>query len=160
ALLLAGGKVLHGRALAERGEDGLGPMRQGLADWQATGAVSHRPYQLALLAEVLGREGRGSGELAAVAGAPGTCAGAGEVYWGPGCPPPAGGDAAGAGQGRTPRAGRGGSRFSPGPGGGPPTGGPVAGVAGRGQPEPPVPAARPAGGSPAAAGGELRRVHR
>jgi predicted ATPase len=60
ALLLAGGMVLHGWSLARRGraEEGLGEMRRGLADWQATGAVSHRPYHLALLAEALAGEGR------------------------------------------------------------------------------------------------------
>jgi serine/threonine protein kinase/predicted ATPase len=60
ALLLAGGMVLHGWSLAQRRrtEEGLGEMRQGLADWQATGALSHRPYHLALLAEALAGEGR------------------------------------------------------------------------------------------------------
>ncbi|HKB38167.1 MAG TPA: hypothetical protein VKD72_17095, partial [Gemmataceae bacterium] len=60
ALLLAGGKVLHGWTLTRQGqvEAGIRQMRQGLADWQATGAVSHRPYHLALLAEALGSEGR------------------------------------------------------------------------------------------------------
>jgi serine/threonine protein kinase/predicted ATPase len=60
ALLLAGGRILHGWSLTELGQvaEGLATMRQGIADWQATGALSHRPYQLALLAEALGRAGR------------------------------------------------------------------------------------------------------
>src|SRR5262249_5270041 len=60
ALLLAGAMVLHGWSLARRGrtEEGVGELRQGLADWQATGALSHRPYHLALLAEALAGEGR------------------------------------------------------------------------------------------------------
>jgi serine/threonine protein kinase/predicted ATPase len=59
-LLFAGGMVLHGWSLTQQGhmEEGLRQMQKGLADWQATGAVSHRPYHLALLAEALGREGR------------------------------------------------------------------------------------------------------
>jgi adenylate cyclase len=59
ALLFAGGMILHGWSLAELGKpaEGISRMRQGLADWQATGAVSHRAYHLALLAEALGRTG-------------------------------------------------------------------------------------------------------
>src|SRR5262249_58702416 len=54
------GKVLQGWTRTRQGqiEGGIRQMRQGLADWQATGAVSHRPYHLALLAEALGSEGR------------------------------------------------------------------------------------------------------
>jgi predicted ATPase len=60
ALLLAGAMILRGWSLAGHGQtaEGIGQMRQGLADWQATGAVSHRPYHLALLAEALSREGQ------------------------------------------------------------------------------------------------------
>jgi predicted ATPase len=53
ALLLAGAQVLLGRLGSGQGDDALRQMRQGLADWQATGAWSHRPYHLALLAEAL-----------------------------------------------------------------------------------------------------------
>jgi predicted ATPase len=69
ALLLAGARVLHGWAVAEQGRpaDGLAEMRRGLADWQATGALSHRPFHLALLAEVLNREGKTEEALAALA---------------------------------------------------------------------------------------------
>src|SRR5262249_24149098 len=45
ALLLAGGKVLHGWSLTVQGRpaEGIGQMREGLAGWQATGAPSTRP---------------------------------------------------------------------------------------------------------------------
>jgi predicted ATPase len=58
ALLLQGGLILRGWSLAEQGRagEGIGKMRQGLAGWQATGALSHRPYQLALLGQALARE--------------------------------------------------------------------------------------------------------
>jgi predicted ATPase len=60
ALLLQGGLILQGWSLAEqlRAAEGIAKMRQGLAGWQATGALSHRPYQLALLAQALAREGQ------------------------------------------------------------------------------------------------------
>jgi predicted ATPase len=59
ALLLHGGAILHGWAMAEQGRlaEGISQMRRGLAGWQATGALSHRPYHLALLAEALARDG-------------------------------------------------------------------------------------------------------
>src|SRR5947199_6842595 len=60
SLLVAGGMVLHGWSMAERGDRaaGIGQMRRGLADWRATGALSHRAFHLALLAEALGRGGQ------------------------------------------------------------------------------------------------------
>jgi len=60
ALLVAGGTILHGWSRAEQGhtEEGIAQMREGLAGWHATGALAHRPYLMALLAEVLGRAGR------------------------------------------------------------------------------------------------------
>jgi predicted ATPase len=69
ALLLAGGMILHGWSLTEQGqlEEGLRQMRQGLAAWQDTGALSHRPYHLSLLAEVLAREGQVQDGLTALA---------------------------------------------------------------------------------------------
>ena len=69
ALLLAGGMVLDGWSLTQQGEieEGVRRMRQGTADWKATGAVSHRPFHLALLAEALGRHGRFDEGLAALA---------------------------------------------------------------------------------------------
>jgi predicted ATPase len=52
--------ILQGWCLASRGQPvaGIGLLRQGLADWRATGAVSHRPYHLALLAQALAQAGR------------------------------------------------------------------------------------------------------
>jgi predicted ATPase len=68
ALLLPGGMILRGWALAEQGEtgEGIDQMREGLAGWQATGALSHRPYHLALLAEALAREGQAGEGLTAL----------------------------------------------------------------------------------------------
>jgi predicted ATPase len=69
ALLLAGGMILHGWSLTGQGqmEEGLRQMRQGLADWQATGALSHRPFHLSLLAEALARQGQVQDGLTALA---------------------------------------------------------------------------------------------
>jgi adenylate cyclase len=55
---LAGGKVLSGWALAaeEMTDGGLMRLRQGVADWRATGSVTYETYYLGLLAEVLGRQ--------------------------------------------------------------------------------------------------------
>jgi predicted ATPase/DNA-binding winged helix-turn-helix (wHTH) protein len=56
----AGGTVMRGWAVAECGEttEGVALLRQGLDAWQATGSVTYRTYYLALLAEMLGRDGR------------------------------------------------------------------------------------------------------
>ena len=60
AVLVAGGTIFRGWALAQRSaelgagqgqrEEGMAQMRQGLAAWHATGAAVFRPYGLALLA--------------------------------------------------------------------------------------------------------------
>src|SRR5262249_29274146 len=57
SLWLANGLVMRGWALAEQGAcaSGIAMLRQGLTDWVATGAESHRTYFLGLLAEALGR---------------------------------------------------------------------------------------------------------
>jgi predicted ATPase len=83
ALLLAGGMILHGRSLAEQGQadEGIDQMRRGLAGWQATGALSHRPYQLALLAEALGWTGRAPEGLTALAEALALAQEKGERFW-------------------------------------------------------------------------------
>jgi predicted ATPase len=83
ALLLAGGLVLHGWSLTKQGqaEEGIGQMRQGLADWQATGALSHRPVHLALLAEALGAEGRAREGLTTLAEALALATATGEQFW-------------------------------------------------------------------------------
>jgi predicted ATPase len=59
ALLFVGGAILHGWSLAAEGNPaaGISQMGEGLVHWQSTGALSHRPFQLALLAEALGRIG-------------------------------------------------------------------------------------------------------
>src|SRR5262249_14813026 len=82
-LLLAGGTLLHGWSLTVQGQsdEGLRQLRQGLADWQATGALSHRPFQLALLAESLGRVGRFEEALGAVAEALNLAATIRECFW-------------------------------------------------------------------------------
>jgi predicted ATPase len=82
ALLLNGGMILHGWGLAEQGRagEGIGRMRQGLAGWQATGALSHRPYHLALLAEALGRDGQARDGLTVLAEALALCTATGERF--------------------------------------------------------------------------------
>jgi serine/threonine protein kinase/predicted ATPase len=59
-LLFAGGMILHGWSLTAQGQtpEGIRQMVEGLNRWRATGALSHRPCQLGLLAEALGHEGR------------------------------------------------------------------------------------------------------
>jgi predicted ATPase len=83
ALLLAGGLLLYGWSQAEQGlaEEGLLPLRQGLAGWQAAGALSHRPFHLALLAEVLARQGQVLEGRAALAEALALASATGECFW-------------------------------------------------------------------------------
>jgi len=56
----AGSAVMRGWAMAECGNrtEGLALLREGLDDWQSTGSVTYRTYYLALLAELLGRDGQ------------------------------------------------------------------------------------------------------
>jgi predicted ATPase len=56
SLWQAVGLVMCGWAMAahDRADSSLAQIRQGQADWAATGGESHRPYHLALLAEALG----------------------------------------------------------------------------------------------------------
>jgi predicted ATPase len=83
ALLYAAGLILHGQCLAQHGqvEEGLRQMRQGMADWQVTGAVSHRPYHLALLAEALGRAGEVEPAPVALGEALSIARSTGERFW-------------------------------------------------------------------------------
>jgi predicted ATPase len=83
SLLFAGGMILHGWTLTAQGqmEEGLRRMREGLAAWQATGAVSHRHYQLALLAEALGRNGQEKEGLNFLAEALALVHSNGEAFW-------------------------------------------------------------------------------
>jgi predicted ATPase len=57
---MAGSTVLAGWALAFSGQtdEGLSILRQGLADWRATGSVTYETHYLGLLAEVLMRAGQ------------------------------------------------------------------------------------------------------
>jgi predicted ATPase len=56
----AGGTVMRGWATAASGEadDGEALLRRGLAAWLGTGSVTYQTYYLALLADVLGRQGK------------------------------------------------------------------------------------------------------
>jgi predicted ATPase len=60
SLWLANGLVMGGWAQAEQGAcaEGISMIRQGLSDWAATGAETHRTYFLGLLAEALNRGGQ------------------------------------------------------------------------------------------------------
>jgi DNA-binding winged helix-turn-helix (wHTH) protein/predicted ATPase len=62
----AGGTILCGWAAAEAGDraGGLAMLRDGLDAWQATGSITYRTYFLALLAEVLIRDGQTAAALA------------------------------------------------------------------------------------------------
>jgi serine/threonine protein kinase/predicted ATPase len=82
ALLRHGGAILHGWALAEQGRaaEGIHQIRQGLAGWQATGALSHRPYHLALLAESLARDGQVREGLSTLAEALALCTATSERF--------------------------------------------------------------------------------
>jgi predicted ATPase len=82
ALLRHGGAILRGWALAEQGRAGEGArqIRQGLVGWQATGALSPRPYHLALLAEALARDGQARDGLSALAEALALCTASGERF--------------------------------------------------------------------------------
>jgi predicted ATPase len=79
----AGGLVLRGWALAEQeAAGGVAQLRQGLADWAATGGATHRTYHLALLAEALGREGQIEEALGVLAEALALMHGTGEAFHG------------------------------------------------------------------------------
>jgi class 3 adenylate cyclase/predicted ATPase len=64
-LWLAAGVVVRGWALADggRAEHGIAVIRQGLADYRATGAELFSPYFLALLADAYGRADQASAGL-------------------------------------------------------------------------------------------------
>jgi tetratricopeptide (TPR) repeat protein len=66
---LAGGNIVRGWALAAQGEsaDGVAQIRQGLAEWQSTGARVLVPFHLALLAEALSGQGRTEEALSSLA---------------------------------------------------------------------------------------------
>ena len=68
SIWLAGGRVLQGWAAAMQGRVavGLAWIRRGLGDCEARGCVLIRPYHLALLGEVLARDGRTREALAMI----------------------------------------------------------------------------------------------
>jgi predicted ATPase len=82
ALLAAGAMILRGWSLAGQGQldAGIRAMREGLAGWQATGALSHRPYHLALLAEALARHGQAQAGWTALVEASALCSSSGERF--------------------------------------------------------------------------------
>jgi predicted ATPase len=83
ALLSAGARILNGWGLTQQGEveEGIRQMHHGLASWQATGSRSHRPYHQALLAEALGKQGRGQEGLAVLAEAQALSSATGERFY-------------------------------------------------------------------------------
>jgi predicted ATPase len=60
AIWLATGTIWRGWALAEQGqiEEGIAQMSRGIGAWRATGAETHRPYFLTLLAAAYGKVGQ------------------------------------------------------------------------------------------------------
>jgi predicted ATPase len=60
SLWLAWGTVMHGWLMVEygQGEAGLAEIRQGIADWRATGSGIWLPYYRSLLVEACGKVGR------------------------------------------------------------------------------------------------------
>src|SRR5262249_14920388 len=75
---------MRGWALAEQEAcaDGIAMLRQGLTDWLATGAETHRTYFLGLLAEALGRGGQFEEGLEVLAEAQAMMNGTGAVFHG------------------------------------------------------------------------------
>jgi predicted ATPase len=80
---LASGVFLHGWTLAEQGQtkEGMAQIRQGIADYQATGAEMGRSHQLASLAEACGKTGQIEEGLAALADALATVKRTGERFF-------------------------------------------------------------------------------
>jgi predicted ATPase len=62
------GRILHGWALAMRGDAAVGvvQIRQGLAEHEGVGPKLYRPYFLALLGEAYGQAGQPEAELTAL----------------------------------------------------------------------------------------------
>jgi predicted ATPase len=69
AFFLAHGTIFRGWALVEQGQrtEGIAQIRQGLADYRATGAEVERPHWLALLAEAYRKVGQPGEGLAVLA---------------------------------------------------------------------------------------------
>jgi DNA-binding SARP family transcriptional activator/predicted ATPase len=79
----ASGEFLHGWTLARQGqtEKGIAQIRQGIADYQATGAEVGRTHQLASLAEAYGQAGQVEEGLAVLAEALATVNRTGERFY-------------------------------------------------------------------------------
>ncbi len=79
----AWGTIIHGWALAAEGQakEGIAEMRQGLAAMRATGAQTHVPYFIALLAEGYGQTGQADEGLNALAEALNLVEKTGERTW-------------------------------------------------------------------------------
>lgn len=79
----ASGEFLHGWTLARQGrtEKGLAQIRQGIADYQGTGAEVGRTHQLASLAEAYGQAGQAEEGLAVLAEALATVNRTGERFY-------------------------------------------------------------------------------
>jgi predicted ATPase len=77
------GTIIGGWALAEQGQgsEGVAQIRQGIDEWQATGAELYRPYSLALLAEAHGRADQSAEGLEALAEARALADKTGERFW-------------------------------------------------------------------------------
>ena len=90
SLWLANGLVMGGWALAEQGDcvKGVAMLRQGLADWAATGAETHRTYFLGLLADALGRGGQIDEGLRVLSESLALMPKSGTVFYGAAAPPP------------------------------------------------------------------------
>ncbi len=86
ALWLAGARVMHGWATFQSGEceDGLAEMRQGIEQWEATGAQLASPYYHSLLAASQGQAGDTEGGLATLELALSRTKETGETWWMPG----------------------------------------------------------------------------
>jgi predicted ATPase len=83
AFYLAEGTIMRGWALAVQGQgkEGIAQIRQGIADYRATGAEVHLPYCLALLAEAYGKVGRAEEGLSVLAEALAAVDKTGERYY-------------------------------------------------------------------------------
>jgi predicted ATPase len=84
SLWRANGLIMAGWAIAEQWTwaSGVAQLRQGLTDWMATGAETHRTYFLGLLAEALGRGGQFEEGLEVLAEAQAMMNGTGTVFHG------------------------------------------------------------------------------
>ena len=83
AYFMAMGNILRGWATGDQGEltEGIGQMRQGIAEFLNTGAAVLRPYWLGLLAEECGNAGQADEGLSLLAEARAVVQETGERMW-------------------------------------------------------------------------------